>query len=138
MDAVFLVGRVLFALIFLTSGLMGHLMGYANMKAYAESRGIPVAGPAVVVSGIWIVLAALGIVLGVWADLAALGLVVFLVLTAFLMHAFWRETDPMQRMIEMVQFQKDLGLAGAALVFFGALASGADLGPMLTGPLFRV
>ncbi len=136
MDVVFLVGRVLFALIFVSSGF-GHLKGYPAMKGYAESRGVPAAGPAVIVSGIWIILAALGIVLGVWADLAALGLVVFLVLTAFLMHGFWREKDQMARMMEMVQFQKDLGLAGAALVFFAALASGADLGPMLTDPLFR-
>ncbi len=135
MDVLFIVGRVLFALIFVGSGF-GHLRGYAQMRPYAESKGVPAAGAAVIVSGIWIILCALGVVLGVWADLASLGLVVFLVLTAVVMHGFWRETDPMQRMMEMIQFQKDLGLAGAALVFFAALASGADLGPMVTAPVF--
>ena len=34
----------------------------------------------------------------------------------------------------MVHFNKDLALAGAALVFFAVFAYTADLGPTLTGP----
>jgi uncharacterized membrane protein YphA (DoxX/SURF4 family) len=90
------------------------------------------------VSGIGIVAGGLGIVLGIWADLAALGIAVFLFLTASFMHQFWRETDPMARITELTQFQKDTGLLGAALVFFAVTAFGGEFGPTLTDPLFSL
>ncbi len=77
------------------------------------------------------------ILLGLWADLGALALVVFLVPTALLMHGFWKETDATAKQMETIQFFKDLGLAGAALMLFGFFAYvGDDLGLTLTGPLF--
>ena len=138
MDAVFLIGRILFGLLFIASGLMGHLAGYAQLKGYAESKGFPFAGPAVLISGVVVVLAGIGLILGVWADLSALGIAVFLFFTAFFIHPFWRETDPMARITEMTQFQKDLGLLGAALVFFAVTAYGGEFGPTLTDPLFQL
>ena len=67
-------------------------------------------------------------------DLGSLLLVVFLIATAVLMHAFWRETEPTNRQMEMVHFNKDLALAGAALGFFWAFSHDPAL--TLTGPLF--
>jgi hypothetical protein len=32
------------------------------------------------------------------------------------MHAFWKETDPQQRMSEMVNFTKNMALVGASLL----------------------
>jgi len=41
--------------------------------------------------------------------------------------------------MEMTQFSKDLGLAGAALMLFAFFAYvGEDLGLTLTGPLFNL
>jgi putative oxidoreductase len=136
MDVVFLVGRILFGLLFIASGLMGHLGGYAQLRGYAESKGIPLAGPAVLVSGIGIVAAGIGVILGIWVDLAALGIAVFLFFTAFFIHPFWKEQDAMARITEMSQFQKDLALLGAAMVFLAVNATGGDFGPSLTDPLF--
>jgi uncharacterized membrane protein YphA (DoxX/SURF4 family) len=77
----------------------------------------------------------LSVLLGIWADLGALALVVFLVPTALVIHAFWKETDPQAKQMEMVQFQKDLALAGAALMLFAFFAYvGDDLGLTITGP----
>jgi hypothetical protein len=44
--------------------------------------------------------------------------------------------DPMMRVSEQTQFQKDLALLGVALVFFAVTAFGGEFGPMATGPLF--
>jgi hypothetical protein len=44
--------------------------------------------------------------------------------------------DAMMRLNEMTQFQKDLALLGAALVFFAVTAYGGEFGPTLTDPLF--
>jgi uncharacterized membrane protein YphA (DoxX/SURF4 family) len=56
---------------------------------------------------------------GVWADLGALGLGVLLLPTAVVMHAYWRERDPQARAAEQIQFNKDISLAGAAIMAFG-------------------
>jgi uncharacterized membrane protein YphA (DoxX/SURF4 family) len=136
MDVVALIGRILFAALFLGSAF-GHLTQSEAMAGYASSRGVPQARLAVLGSGVLILVGGLLVLLGIWMDLGALLLVVFLIPTAVLMHAFWKETDPMAKQTEMVAFQKDIALAGAALIIF-ALYSGysADLGITITGPLF--
>jgi uncharacterized membrane protein YphA (DoxX/SURF4 family) len=106
------------------------------MAGYAASRGVPMAKPATLVSGVMMLLGALSVLLGVWGDLGALLLFLFLVPTAFLMHGFWRETDPTAKQMEMVQFNKDVALAGAALAFFWVFSQ--DPGLTLTGPLFSM
>ncbi|WP_419703562.1 DoxX family protein [Promicromonospora sp. NFX87] len=135
MDVVLLIGRVLFVALFLGSAV-GHLTQTDAMAGYAASRGVKMARPATVVSGVMMVLGGLSVLLGVWGDLGALLLFLFLVPTAFLMHGFWRETDPTARQTEMVQFNKDVALAGAALAFFWAFSQ--DPGLTITGPLFSM
>lgn len=137
MDILFIIGRVLFALIFINSGI-GHLAGREAMTGYAKSKKIPAAGLAVVLSGVLILVCALALVLGVYVDLALLGLIIFLVPTAFLMHNFWTISDPMAKMSETVNFLKDLALAGAALLLFLIINNGTnvDFGPMLIAPFF--
>jgi uncharacterized membrane protein YphA (DoxX/SURF4 family) len=135
MDVVLLIGRVLFAALFLGSAV-GHLTQTDAMAGYAASRGVPMARPATLVTGVLILLGGLSVLLGVWGDLGALLLLVFLLPTAFLMHAFWRETDPTAKQAEMVHFNKDIALAGAALAFFWAFSQ--DPGLTITGPLFSM
>jgi len=136
MDVVALIGRILFAALFLGSAF-GHLTQSEAMAGYAKSRGVPQAKLAVLGSGVLILVGGLLVLLGLWMDLGALLLVVFLVPTAFMMHGFWKETDPMAKQTEMVAFQKDIALAGAALIIFALYAGyGADLGITITDPLF--
>lgn len=89
MDALFVAGRSLFGLLFIVSGIAGHLMGYQQLKGYAAAKKFPLAGPAVLVSGVGIALGGLGLILGVWPDLSALGIAVFLFFTTFFIHNFW-------------------------------------------------
>jgi putative oxidoreductase len=136
MDVVALIGRILFAGLFLGSAF-GHFSQSAAMAGYASSKGVPQARIAVLASGALILVGGLLVLLGVWMDLGALLLVVFLVPTAVLMHPFWKETDAMAKQGEMVHFQKDIALAGAALLVFTLYAGyGAALGATITGPLF--
>jgi uncharacterized membrane protein YphA (DoxX/SURF4 family) len=131
-DVVALIGRILYGLLYVGSG-MGHLTQLDAMAGYAESRGVKPGKPLTAISGVLIIAGGLGVILGVWADLAALGLAVFSFLAAVLMHPFWR-FEGMERMQEMVQFNKDLALSGAGLVLFVYFTSGPGL--TLTGPLF--
>ena len=81
-----------------------------------------------------ILLGGISVLLGLWGDLGSLLLVVFLLPTALLMHAFWKETDPMAKQMEMVQFNKDLALAGGAFVLFWTFSQ--DPGLTITHSLF--
>lgn len=138
MDVLVLIGRILFVALFLNSAL-GHLTQTKAMAGYASSRGVPAAVPAVAVSGLLLLAGGLSVLLGIWADLGALLLAVFLVPTALLMHAFWRETDPQTRMNEMIHFLKDMSLAGAALMLLALISyTGRELGLTITGPLFGI
>ncbi|MDT0341826.1 DoxX family protein [Streptomyces litchfieldiae] len=138
MDILVLIGRILFIPLFLNSAI-GHLTQTKMMAGYAGSKGLPAPQASVLGSGVVMLLGALSVLLGVWADLGALLLAIFLIPTAVLMHPFWKESDATARQNEMIQFFKDISLAGASLMLF-ALFSFADddLGLTLTGPLFGI
>lgn len=113
-------GRILFAAVFVNSGMF-HLAGHKAATGYAQSKGVPMAGVLVAITGIQIIVGAALIVVGWHPIVGALLLVVFLVPTAFMMHNFWTITDPMQRANDQVHFLKDIALAGAALLYAAAL-----------------
>lgn len=138
MDVLVLIGRILFALLFLGAG-MGHFSQREMMTGYAASKGVPAAGLMVPLSGAISIAGGLMVAVGVWPDIGALLLVIFLVPTALLMHAFWRETDPATKANEQTQFLKDISLAGAALALFAFFAYvGDDLGLLVLEPVFSL
>jgi uncharacterized membrane protein YphA (DoxX/SURF4 family) len=126
---------VLFALLFISSGI-NHFTKNEAMTGYAKYKKVPMAKAAVYLSGLMILLGGIYIVLGFYADLGALLIALFLIPTAFLMHAFWKETDPTAKQNETIGFFKDLSLAGAALIIFALLRGGADFGSNVGTLLF--
>ena len=138
MDVIVLIGRILFAFLFLSSGY-AHFAQRGMMAQYAGSKGVPQPMPAVLAGGVALVAGGLMVLFGVWADLGCLFLVVFLLPTAVLIHGFWKESDAQARITEMTQFSKDVALAGAALMLFAFFAFAGDhLGLTITGPLFHL
>lgn len=136
MDIIVLIGRVLFAALFINSAY-AHLAQTDMLAGYATSKGVPSARPLVLITGVQILAGGLMVLLGIWADLGALLLAAFLIPTAVLIHGFWRESDPAARQQEIVQFSKDTALAGASLMLFALIAfAGENLGLTITGPLF--
>ncbi len=136
MDEVFLIARLLFVYLVIGSGV-GHLMQTANMAAYAEMRGIPNAKLMVQISGVALIAGGVSVALGIWGDIGALGLAILMVCLAVGMHAFWKETDQMAKMTEMVSFNKDLALAGGALAIFVLLALPGDTPYTITDALIN-
>jgi putative oxidoreductase len=137
MELLFLLGRILFAYLLIGSGI-GHLTKTADMAAYAEMRKLPNAKLAVQVSGAALVLGGLSILLGIWGDAGSLGVAILLAITAVAMHAFWKETEPMAKMMEMVQFNKDLALVGGALAMYVIFYNTDGFGYYtITGALFN-
>ena len=137
MDIVLIIGRVLFALLFISSGV-SHLTKLEAMTGYAQYKKVPAAKFSVVLSGLMILIGGLYIAFGVYADLGALLIALFLIPTSFLMHAFWKETDATAKQNESIGFFKNLSLAGAALIIFALVSTGTDFGPSITGALFNL
>lgn len=140
MNAWALAARILFVLIFLSSGLMGHLgPGRSMLTQFAAARRIPSPGFLVPFSGLWIVAGSLSVLLGIYGDVGALMIALFVVATALFMHPYWKESDEQAKMTEQVQFSKDLGLAGGALALFVVFATlGSELGLTVTEALFEL
>jgi len=139
MDVVLVIGRVLFALIFVASGI-NHITKAEHMTGYAQFKKVPAAKASVLLSGVLFLLAAASLILGVYAYLGALVLAVLLVIMAVMFHDFWKQTDPQQKQMEQIAFFKNISMAGGALVMFAALAASDEgariIGPMLTDGLF--
>lgn len=136
MEALLIIGRILFSAIFLGAGI-GHLVKPKETAAYAELRGVAAADWRVRVSGVLIAAGGLGVILGVWMDLAALGLTVYVLIAAFLVHHFWSDEEP-TRTTEMAMFMKNLAIAGAGLIIFTMSATGADMGWELGSSAFNL
>jgi len=124
-----LIGRIMFSMIFVASGMM-HFAKLNDTAVYAESKGVPMAKPATAIAGLMILVGGVFVILG-WHRFIGAGLIfIFLLASSVLMHAFWKESDPMAKQNEMGHFMKDLALAGAAL--FMAVYGGAEW-PMSLG-----
>ncbi|HYY76327.1 MAG TPA: DoxX family protein [Gaiellaceae bacterium] len=137
MDVLFLIGRIVFALVFLFSGATVHLLRARQGIEYARIYRVPAPEVLVPLSGLMAVAGALSVILGIWADLGALLLISFLLPVAFFMHAFWREADEQMKANQMAHFMKNMAMAGGALVLFYAYNQlQGDAGLSITDPLF--
>ena len=132
MDAILVIGRILFAFIFVTSGI-AHFAKLEAMTGYAQYKKLPAAKLGVLISGLFFLLGGIYIAAGFWVDLGALLLAITLILAAVIFHNFWKETDPTAKQNEMIAFNKDIALAGAALILFALIAWGTvtEFGPSL-------
>src|SRR3954470_14156627 len=93
------VGRPLFAILFIVSGI-SHFS--SQTIAYAASTGLPYAGFLVPASGVLAIAGAISIAAGYRARLGALALIAFLVPVTLTMHAFWAAPDAMTRAMQQV------------------------------------
>lgn len=132
MNAILVIGRVLFAALFIGSGI-AHFKSLEAMTGYAKYKKLPAAKLGVIGSGLFFLLGGIYILLGVWVDLGALLIAVTVILAALIFHQYWKETDANTKMQETMAFNKDLALGGAALIILalvaGGVVTGADFGP---------
>lgn len=140
MDYVVLAGRVLLGMIAVGSALGGHFGATAATAAYAESRtGMKNPRAAVIVTGVWLLVAGLSIWLGFYPDLGALLLAAWCLGSAFVVHNFWKDSDPMVKQMEMTNFMKNLSIAGGSLVAFSYFVTVGESGPFqMTANLFNI
>src|SRR5574341_491864 len=113
-------GRVGVAALFFRYGI-NHLVKVKGMTGYAQSKKVPAAAVAVVVTGL-MQLAGGAMILVHWHVLWGCALLIaFLVPVAIWMHDFWNETDAMARMNQETHFWKNMGVASALALYAVAL-----------------
>jgi uncharacterized membrane protein YphA (DoxX/SURF4 family) len=111
----FLLGRILVGGYFIRSGY-GHFKNLNMLTGYAQSKGVPMPKESVLLTGLMMFLGGVGILLGVYIQLSVFLLALFLLVTTFKMHQYWKVADSMQKMGEQVNFYKNLALLGAILM----------------------
>ena len=111
-----LVGRILLAIMFITSGF-GKLTGFDGTVGYIASKHLPLPQVAAIIA----ILAELGggllLLVGFKARWAALGLAIFTLAAGFLFHDFWN-ADAASKMMQSINFWKNVTIAGGMLMVF--------------------
>lgn len=115
MAILFLIGRIIFGGYFLLNAY-NHIFKSAHMIGYAQSKGVPSPKLAIIGSGIVLTIGGLSMLLGLYPVVGVIALALFLIPVSFKMHDFWKIQDPMARMGERIQFEKNMALLGAALM----------------------
>ena len=115
MEFLFIVGRVLVGGYFMQAGY-NHFKHVKMLAGYAGSKGVPMPREAVLLTGLMMLLGGLGVLLGVYVTYSIYLLIIFLLVTTFMMHNFWKVTDQNARMNEELNFKKNMALLGALLL----------------------
>jgi putative oxidoreductase len=111
-----LVGRILLALIFITSGF-GKITGFDGTVGYIASKGLPLPQVGAIVA----ILVELGggilLAIGYKARWAGLALAIFTLAAALLFHNYWA-VEAAQKMGQQINFWKNVSIAGGMLMVF--------------------
>ncbi|MED1472823.1 DoxX family protein [Bacillus salipaludis] len=121
MDFVFLIGRVLYALIFILARI-GHLKDFNHTVEMTKKFRAPFPRFSAAVMSLFAVLGGISIAFGIYGKIGALLLFIFLNPTTFIVHRFWGLSDQQQRAMQLVHFNKNLSLLGVTLMilYFGS------------------
>lgn len=115
MEIAFLVGRILVGAFWLFNAF-NHFSQAKMMAAYAQSKGVPLPSLAVPGTGLLLLIGGVSVLTGLYPLIGVVALVLFLIPTTFIMHNFWAIQDAQMKMVEMVNFNKNLALLGFSLM----------------------
>ena len=114
-NAAALVGRILLAVIFITSGF-GKITGYAGTAQYMSAK-LPMVGVLLPLTILVELGGGLALAAGFKARWAALALAIFTFLAGLLFHDYWN-ADAAHRMAQQINFMKNVAITGGMLMVF--------------------
>jgi putative oxidoreductase len=115
-DIAALVGRLLLASIFLTSG-WGKLTGFEGTVGYIASKGLPLPQVAAIIAIVCELGGGILLAIGYKARWAALVLAVFTLAAGILFHNYWA-VDAAQKMGQQINFWKNVAITGGFLMAY--------------------
>jgi len=117
-DASLLVGRLLMAALFLTSGIPKALQGYGGGFAkYLGAQGVPYPEILAIVGVAIEVLVPIALILGIFPRLSALLLIAFVIVATAVAHRFW-EFPEAQQSNQMNHFLKNIAVIAGLLFYY--------------------
>ncbi|HMO13855.1 MAG TPA: DoxX family protein [Pirellulaceae bacterium] len=121
-----LLGRVFIATIFLMSAVGNKIPQFSSVISYMESKGVPF--PSLMLAGaiVFLIAGSLSVIAGYQTRVGATLLLVFLILATYFFHNFWA-LEEAERQGEMIQFMKNLSMAGTMLFLIGNGGGGWSL-----------
>lgn len=114
MEIFFIVGRILLGGFFIMNGI-SHFKDFDSLRGYAVSKNVANPGLVVAVGGLFLLIGGIGVLFGLYVPVAVASLVLFLIPVTFIMHAYWKDADPVMRLSDQTNFMKNLALLGAVL-----------------------
>jgi putative oxidoreductase len=117
-DTAFLIGRIIVGAYYLYNAF-NHFTHIPMMAGHAGSKGVPMPKAAIIASGLLLLIGGTSILLGCRPEIGVIAIVLFLVPVTVMMHNFWADTDPMQKMNNTINFAKNVALLGSALMYLG-------------------
>ena len=117
-DAFIAVGRVLIAIIFISSGLE-KFIGLGETTAEIASKNLPVPNILAVLSAAVELGGGLLVVIGWQTRLAALALAVFAAIAAYFFHDFWHYPPGPEHTNNMIHFMQNASMIGGFLILTG-------------------
>ena len=115
-DAAALVGRILLAALFVTSGF-SKLTDFAGTAGYIASQGVPLPGVATAISIVMELGGGLAILAGWMTRWVALAIAVFLIVITPIFHNYWSGEEA-ERMTNQIMFWKNVSILGGFLLLF--------------------
>jgi putative oxidoreductase len=110
-----LIGRAVFGGYFIYNGI-NHFLNREQLVGYARHKGVPMADLAVPLTGAMLIAGGTSVLLGKHPRLGTGLIMGFLATVSPTIHAFWADKDEQERMADAVNFAKNIGLIGAALL----------------------
>ena len=111
-----LIGRILLALIFITSG-WGKIAGFDGTVGYIASKGLPLPQVGAIIAILCELGGGLLLLVGFKARWAGLVLAIFTLAAGILFHDFWN-ADAAAKMGQSINFWKNVSIAGGMLMVF--------------------
>jgi len=111
-----LVGRILLALIFITSGF-GKVMGFEGAVGYIASKHLPLPQVAAIIAILCELGAGLLLLVGFKARWAGLVLAIFTLAAGILFHDYWN-ADAAAKQMQQINFWKNVAISGGMLMVF--------------------
>ncbi|KAF1044008.1 DoxX family protein [Xylophilus sp.] len=120
-----LVSRLLFAALFLPSGI-GKIQGFEGTVGSIASKGLPLPAVLAAAAILFEVGGSLALILGVKTRWAAWGLALFTLIAAFAFHNYWAVAPELVQ-AQKINFYKNLAIVGGLLALAGGGAGAWSL-----------
>jgi putative oxidoreductase len=111
---ILLLSRLILGFYFIFNAF-NHLRNLNSLAGWVQSKNLPAPKLLVILTGFLLLVGGVTILLGIYVEIGVLALTLFFLPVTFLMHDFWKETDPQMKMMHMINFMKNLALWAAIL-----------------------